>query len=397
MKNDPNRMAIWPSWHCVQRRLARLPIGLSSASLALVILAATAPVDAGTLAGRVTGPIGQPVAGAIIAATPALVQRDADGAIIRHVVRSDSAGRFRFNNLPAGVYGSTATFPDLGSTFIGDLSVPEHGEVIAPLFQLSGTATNVLGAVYSTSPLPQKIFVMAMRLSDDNGDVFYGDVRDRSYVLGLSPGRYVLVAKAAGWESLQREVNIPGQSTRIDLVLHRENGAKPHLAQELKAMELRDQDIRSRYSQSPSGESLVEEMAKIDAAHEVRMTQIINEHGWPDAEMVGLKGTQAMWLLVQHASPQLLKKCLPYMKQAAERNELLWATVALSIDRDLLYDGKKQLYGSQLHMSQSGSYETYPVEDEANLDARRRQVGLGPIALYKAQMLEMNKPSPSPK
>jgi hypothetical protein len=138
-------------------------------------------------------------------------------------------------------------------------------------------------------------------------------------------------------------------------------------------------------------------MAKIDLANETRVTQIIKDYGWPGAEMVGLKAAHAMWVLVQHGSPKLLKKCLPFMRQAAERNELAWSTVALSIDRDLVYDGKKQLYGSQFQEGKNGSYEMYPVEDESNLDVRRMKVGLGPIALYKAHMLELYKPSAAQK
>lgn len=349
------------------------------ALLAIVTFGMAPPVAAGALTGRVTGPLGQPVAGAIVAVTPSSVQRGADGTVVRHVVLSDRAGKFRLNDLPADVYGSTATFPDLGSAFTGGLAVPVEGELVAPVLQLKDVASNVHGALHSASPLPPKVFIVAARLSDDTGDVFYGDVRDRSYVISLGPGKYVVVAKTAGWESLPQEINIPGDHSKMDLMLYREVGAKPHLAQELVAMEKLDQEVRS----PTSGD---EERRSVDAAHEVRLKQIMREHGWPGADMVGLKATHAMWVLVQHASPKLLKQCLPFMKQAAERKELSWSTVALSIDRDLVHDGKRQLYGSQF---------MHPIEDEANLDARRRQVGLGPYAAYKALMLEQAGSSPA--
>nr|WP_308627490.1 DUF6624 domain-containing protein [Massilia genomosp. 1] len=86
--------------------------------------------------------------------------------------------------------------------------------------------------------------------------------------------------------------------------------------------------------------------------------------------------------MVQHASPALLKQTLPAMKKAARDGELPWSTVALSIDRDLLNDYKKQLYGSQLFMNEAGKPELSPVEDESRLDERRASIGLEPIAAY---------------
>jgi hypothetical protein len=61
--------------------------------------------------------------------------------------------------------------------------------------------------------------------------------------------------------------------------------------------------------------------------------------------------------------------------------------VALSVDRDLTYDGKPQRYGSQFQTGADGKSAKYQVEDEVPLDERRAQVGLGPIAEYKALML----------
>nr|WP_307729854.1 DUF6624 domain-containing protein [Duganella sp. sic0402] len=103
--------------------------------------------------------------------------------------------------------------------------------------------------------------------------------------------------------------------------------------------------------------------------------------------MVGKRGVFSAWLLIQHASPDLLKQCLPGMAAAADRGELPWSEVALSIDRDLMYDGKPQRYVSQFVTGADGKSAMYQVEDEAHLDERRAQAGLGTIAEYKALML----------
>ncbi len=171
--------------------------------------------------------------------------------------------------------------------------------------------------------------------------------------------------------------------------------ATPELAQELIAMEAVDQEIRNRSMKAPLDQTLYQEMGRVDAAHEARLTEIVRT-GWPTAEMVGKPALRALWTLTQHASPAFLKSALPAMQKAADRGDLAWSTVALMIDRDLMYDGKKQIYGSQFALK-GGTAEMHPVEDPDNLDARRKKVGLGPIAEYRARIMQMHRSAPAPK
>lgn len=164
--------------------------------------------------------------------------------------------------------------------------------------------------------------------------------------------------------------------------MHRVRGEKPALAAELLAMEARDQEVRQRLAAAPDCAAIMAEMSSVDAQHALRIKAILAGHGWPDVEAVGAQASHAMWILVQHAPPELLKQSLPAMKKAAQDGELPWSSVALSIDRDLVYDGKKQLYGSQLVRNNAGKLAPGPVEDESRLDERRASVGLEPIADY---------------
>ena len=54
---------------------------------------------------------------------------------------------------------------------------------------------------------------------------------------------------------------------------------------------------------------------------------------------------------------------------------------ALLTDRVLLRQGKSQRYGSQFQMGKNG-LEPSPIEDETNVDARRAQMGMMPLADY---------------
>ena len=56
--------------------------------------------------------------------------------------------------------------------------------------------------------------------------------------------------------------------------------------------------------------------------------------------------------------------------------------MALMTDRVRdLKDKKKQLYGTQLE-PKDGKLVPKPIEDEANVDARRKELGMPPLAEY---------------
>jgi hypothetical protein len=55
--------------------------------------------------------------------------------------------------------------------------------------------------------------------------------------------------------------------------------------------------------------------------------------------------------------------------------------VALLIDRIEVKAGRPQIYGTQLSLK-DGKLVLDPLSDSAGVDARRRQMGLGPLAEY---------------
>jgi len=71
------------------------------------------------------------------------------------------------------------------------------------------------------------------------------------------------------------------------------------------------------------------------------------------------------------------------LKEAVRRGEAESGNAALLKDRILMREGKKQIYGSQLHLNQvTKQLELWPIEDDENVDARRASVGLEPLAEY---------------
>jgi hypothetical protein len=134
---------------------------------------------------------------------------------------------------------------------------------------------------------------------------------------------------------------------------------------------------------SPINRALWDLKAKLNEENLSRLEEIIAENGWPKISEVKGSAAQAAFLIVQHSSIEVQEKYLPIMKEAAENGEANWSSLALLIDRVRIRNDKPQLYGSQVRRnSETGAFEPFPIEDEPNVDKRRKEVGLGPLADY---------------
>ena len=115
-----------------------------------------------------------------------------------------------------------------------------------------------------------------------------------------------------------------------------------------------------------------------DAAHGYRLRTLITEYGYPTKELIGKEGMEAFWLLVQHQDfdISLQKECLEH----CAFNPLNHAHL---LDRVLVSEGKPQLYGTQLKRNERGGVlAPAPIEDEENVDLRRKKLGLSSIDEY---------------
>lgn len=172
------------------------------------------------------------------------------------------------------------------------------------------------------------------------------------------------------------------------------SGLNKALQSELSRMMEADQKYRAELQEnmkrSPSGTGTIsteeakvlwDKQAEIDRKNMSRLEEIIKEHGWPGKSLVGEKGARAAFLVVQHADLEPQKKYLPLLKEAVAKGEADASDVAMLEDRILVTEGKKQIYGTQLHRVE-GKLELYPIEGEENVDARRAAVGLPSLAEY---------------
>ena len=86
---------------------------------------------------------------------------------------------------------------------------------------------------------------------------------------------------------------------------------------------------------------------------------------------------------MSHLNQRAVPKHLPIVKPLVKSNIVHPSSFALLADRAALRQGKKQIYGTQvLRIPQTQYYYVLPLEDPKNVDKRRAEIGLKPIAEY---------------
>jgi hypothetical protein len=163
------------------------------------------------------------------------------------------------------------------------------------------------------------------------------------------------------------------------------------LQKELLDLVREDQEARKELIKNPSEDSpAARKVADVDRKNTARLKEIIDKRGWPGRSLVGEDGAHAAWLLVQHADRdrELQKRCLKLLEKAVKAGEASGVDLAYLTDRVLVAENKKQLYGTQFRVK-DGKLEPSPIEDEANVDRRRKEVGLPSLAEYRKMIEEI--------
>ena len=126
----------------------------------------------------------------------------------------------------------------------------------------------------------------------------------------------------------------------------------------------------------------------------VRLKAIVKQYGWPGNDLVGQDGSLAATIILLNAELAFKKEMLPVVQAAHRAGKTDGSNYAFLVDDIRVAEGKPQVYGTR---SKQGS-GTYPIEDEANVDKRRVEVGLPPLSeeLEKERNKTRRKTLPRP-
>ena len=153
--------------------------------------------------------------------------------------------------------------------------------------------------------------------------------------------------------------------------------------QELESRGREDQRVREGFGAAGFDSAGIALMARTDSANTDWLKTWVRQWGWPTVEGVGHDAVQAAFLIVQHAvhDTAFMSEMLPAIRESHRRGDLDGGAVAMLTDRIEVKAGRPQIYGTQLSL-RDGRWVLDPIADSAGVDARRRQMGLPPLAEY---------------
>jgi uncharacterized protein DUF6624 len=156
-----------------------------------------------------------------------------------------------------------------------------------------------------------------------------------------------------------------------------------NLRRELLA--LRAEDHRVRQELAASGELGGPYVPRMEAVHRknaARLRELISEHGWPSEDKAGTDGTEAAWLIAQHAvgEPQFQHEALRLLTDCAQQKTVPAWHAAYLEDRIALHEERPQRFGTQwIDDPRDGRTRPWKLADPEHVDELRASVGLDPL------------------
>lgn len=149
------------------------------------------------------------------------------------------------------------------------------------------------------------------------------------------------------------------------------------------------------YNHEPTGMFSEKEIStnlhRTDSLNYFHLKKIIREIGYPNYDKVGTVSSYNFWLLMQHQDnhPQFQDSVLTLMKVEVDKRKAAPENYAYLLDRVRVNTNRLQVYGTQMEVDPTGTtFQPRPVEDIANLNSRRKSVGLSSIEEYTRTMNE---------
>ena len=122
---------------------------------------------------------------------------------------------------------------------------------------------------------------------------------------------------------------------------------------------------------------------KNHAINEEKVKRILETYGWPSKELAGEQGNWTICNVIQHSDNTIRLKYLPMMRQAVKDKKLEPRFLVRAEDRIATERGDLQIYGGQMkYYPETKSFNVWPVLDPKNIDKRRAEIGLEPIAVF---------------
>jgi len=167
---------------------------------------------------------------------------------------------------------------------------------------------------------------------------------------------------------------------------------KEEIINKILKMANRDQTLRMRYLKT-SSEKDSQKIKEIDKINREIFKDIFKETGYISSKY-GEDIQIAAFLIVQHMPKDdilFMKKYLSLMKDDLKNINIL--NYAQLVDRVRIYEGKKQLYGTQFSTveDKKDTYRLHEIYNPKDIDSRRKEIGLEPLKEYIEKLSKERK------
>lgn len=192
-----------------------------------------------------------------------------------------------------------------------------------------------------------------------------------------------VVASSASAQSTRCAIDSLAPWAIVNRTWSRETGATwshDSLRRVLLSLEEEDQEPRRAFGTRANDTTYLRQLVALDQKTSAAMKGILDRFGLPTKSMVGAKGANALFLVVQHSAT--LQERVFELARRAPPGEVPPSSLAMLEDRILTNSGRPQLHATQFAVSPEGYAKFAPVTDPRGLAARREQAGLPPLDVY---------------
>jgi len=155
------------------------------------------------------------------------------------------------------------------------------------------------------------------------------------------------------------------------------------LRRELLAMRQEDRRVRTELADAGElGGPYVPRMEEVQTSNAARLRALISEHGWPVEDIAGKDGSEAAWLIAQHAvgEPEFQRMTLSLLQAAAAARTIPAWHAAFLEDRVAMQEGRPQRFGTQwMDDPRDGLIRPWNLAEPENVNPLRASVGLDPL------------------
>lgn len=121
---------------------------------------------------------------------------------------------------------------------------------------------------------------------------------------------------------------------------------------------------------------------EVDKKNLILVESIVENCTLATIESLGEPIVYRFFIIIQHAPKEYREKYIPFFKKMAKKGLLKQRTLALMIDRMLIDNGEKQLYGTQYKINKrTGKEKLQPIQSIELADSLRSEINLPPLQI----------------